>query len=74
MDETMRIARDLIEAVKVLQEQKKSIQDVTYKHYKIDKKIKDIAKKFPQGTLPQAQTFTNPTQLRALCSTPHNHQ
>ena len=40
----------------------------------IEKYFNDTAETFPEGTPPQAQTSTNPTQPCALRATPLNHQ
>ena len=40
----------------------------------LTKSFNDTSEKFPEGTPPQAQTSTNPTQLCELRSKPCNHQ
>ena len=40
----------------------------------LTKQFNDTAETFPEGTPPQSQTSTNPTQPRALRATPRNHE
>ena len=74
-DEATRIARQLIEAVKGLQDQEKNHQGRHTQALETLKMFfKDTVETFPERTPPQTQTSTNSTQLRALRTTPRNHQ
>ena len=74
-DESTRIDRDLIEAVKLLQDQDKNLPGrPTQAVETLTKQFKNIAETFPEGTLTQSQTSTNPAQLCALRATPSKHQ
>ena len=70
-----RVAKDLIEAVEIFQDQETNhMGRHTQAIETLTKIFSNTTEKFPEETLPQAQTSTNPTQPNALRDAKRNHQ
>ena len=74
-DVSMGVSKNLIEAFKLLHYQETThLVRHTQALEKLTKKFNDTTDTLPEGTPPQDQTSTNPTQPRALRDTPRKHQ